>query len=97
MPPRERRRPAAGSMLRAAPEPLMTSGMAAPAEAQPARPSSTRKGREIDDPVFLSGRVPRALRDAFQRQAIAERVKVGELLETAVAEYLARHADDSSS
>ena len=98
MPPRERQRPPAGSMLRAAPEPLMTSGrpLVPPAPApdpDPDRPTGARKGREIVDPVFLSGRVPRELRDAFQRQAIAERVKIGELLEKAVAEYVERHAE----
>ncbi len=92
MPPRERQRPPTGSMLRAAPEPLMTSGRPiTPAAPAPDRSAPARKGREIVDPVFLSARVPRDVRDAFQRQAIAERLKIGELLEKAVIEYVQRH------
>lgn len=91
MPPRERRRPASGSMLRAAPEPLMTAGTSAatPAPTE-AKPQTRRRGPEIVDPVFLSARVPRELRDALQRQAIAERTTVGQLLQLAVTEYLDR-------
>ena len=91
MPPRERRRPPIGSMLRPKPEALMSAELA-PTPVPARKP----RGRVMEDPVYLSARVERELRDDFQRQAIAERRPVGELLNSAVREYLASHRPDQA-
>jgi hypothetical protein len=86
--PRERRRPPATGGLIRCPEPLMMATPVAPVAPQPAPPSATSG----PDPVYLSARVPRTLRDAFRRQAIREARPVAKLLIDAVAAYLTEHS-----
>jgi hypothetical protein len=86
--PRERLRPPATGGLAPCPEPLMTAAAAAPVAAQPAPPSATSGSSES---VYLSARVPRALRDAIQHQAIREGRPLAKLLIDAVTAYLTEH------
>jgi len=81
MPPRERQRPKASGALVPHPEPLMpaTAPAPEPATAGPA------------DLVYLSARVPKALRAALQHQAIHEGRSVAKLLADAVNAYLETH------
>ena len=91
MPPRNRQRPGAGpSMLTPAPESLMP---AAPVQPPPLRPTA---GRAADGPVaepevYLSGRVPKSLRDELRHQAIHEGRSTADLLKDAVKAYLDAH------
>jgi hypothetical protein len=82
--PRERQRPPATGGLAPCPEPLMTAAPAAtetPQRAPQSAPGSVGL-------VYLSARVPRALRDALQHQAICEGRPVAKLLADAVTDYL---------
>ena len=85
--PRERQRPPATGGLAPCPEPLMTTAPAAtktPQRAPQPAPASVQL-------VYLSARVPRALRDALQHQAIREGRPVAKLLVDAVTDYLTEH------
>ena len=67
--PRERQRPPATGGLTPCPEPLMPATPAAAAAPQPAPPAAPSASAPL---VYLSARVPRALRNAIQHQAIRE-------------------------
>ncbi len=60
----------------------------APVAPHPAPPSATSDSSQL---VYLSARVPRALRDAIQHQAIREGRPVAKLLIDAVTAYLTEH------
>jgi hypothetical protein len=89
--PRERLRPPATGGLTPCPEPLMTpsptTAAARPAP-QPAHPSTTADSVQW---VYLSARVPPALRDAIQHQASREGRPAAKLLIDAVTAYLTEH------
>ncbi len=92
MPPRNRQRPGA-SMLTPAPESLM----ATPVQPAPLQPTG-RKAADGDvaevmaEPeVYLSGRVPKSLRDELRHQAIREGRSTVDLLKDAVTAYLNVH------
>lgn len=71
-------------MLTPQPEPLLTSR--APEQQRPA-PATTSS----DDPlVYLSGRVPKSLRDRLKLQAVRDSRPLAELLADAVRGYLDR-------
>lgn len=80
MPPRNRQRPGASSPLVPRPEPLMASTEAPEVSPKPAASEPT---------VYLSGRVPKGLRDELQHQAIREGRPLVQLLQDAVRDYLA--------
>jgi hypothetical protein len=82
--PRERQRPPATGGLAPCPEPLMTTAPAATETPQWAPQSAPG----LVGLVYLSARVPRALRDALQHQAIREGRPVAKLLADAVTDYL---------
>ena len=84
--PRERQRPPATGGLTPCPEPLMTAATVAPQPPPPTAPAGTNQS------VYLSARVPRALRDAIQHQAIREGRPVAKLLIDAVTAYLTEHS-----
>lgn len=77
-PPGERRRPEPTSMLSPAPAPLMPV-----AGRRQHRSAPTRQ-----ELVYLSGRVPRALRDELHIRAIEEGRPVVDLLRDAIRGYL---------
>ncbi len=79
MPSQERKRPASASMLTPQPEPLAT----ASAEHTP-----TPTKVVSEEFVYLSGRVPKSLRDELKRRAIDEDRSVADLLADAVRSYL---------
>ena len=83
--PRERQRPPATGGLTPCPEPLMTAAPAAAVAPQRAPEAATSGSVQL---VYLSARVPRALRDALQHQAIREGRPVAKLLADAVTAYL---------
>ena len=87
--PRERQRPPATGGLIPCPEPLMPAAPAAAVAPQPAPPSATSASAQL---VYLSARVPRALRNAIQHQAIREGRPVAQLLADAVTAYLSEHS-----
>ncbi|WP_433803284.1 hypothetical protein [Actinomycetospora sp. CA-084318] len=77
--PTERRRPEPNSMLAPSPSPLMpTAG----------RRQHQGSGRTRQELVYLSGRVPRALRDELHIRAIEEGRPVVDLLRDAIRGYL---------
>ncbi len=82
MPARERKRPTSTSMLTPHPEPLATGGDASPGSGSPGSktPAETL--------VYLSGRVPKSLRDELKRRAIDEDRPLADLLADAVRNYL---------
>ena len=86
--PRERQRPPATGGLAPCPEPLITMAPAAAVTPQPAPQSAASGSVQL---VYLSARVPRALRDAIQHQAIREGRPVAKLLADAVTDYLTDH------
>lgn len=75
-------------MLAPAPESLAAGSGGA---AEPAAPPRQRQ-EPAEDLVYLSARVPKALRAEFQHQAIREDRSVRELLQDAVRAYLDQHA-----
>jgi hypothetical protein len=79
--PRERQRPTATGGLTPKPEALM-----------PAGPPPVQTSAGPADLVWLSARVPRALRTALQHQAIHEGRSVAKLLADAVNAYLTEHS-----
>ena len=87
--PRERQRPPATGGLTPCPEPLMPAAPAAAAAPQPAPPAAPSASAQL---VYLSARVPRALRNAIQHQAIREGRPVAKLLADAVTAYLSEHS-----
>jgi hypothetical protein len=87
--PRERQRPPATGGLTPCPEPLMPAAPAAAAAPQPAPPAAPSASAQL---VYLSARVPRALRNAIQHQAIREGRPVAQLLADAVTAYLSEHS-----
>lgn len=86
MPPRNRQRPAGASMLTPQPEATLVSDPAT--VSRPAAPAPESAEVEMR---FLSGRVPKELRDRFQHQAIREDRPVVALLQDAVRLYLDQH------
>jgi hypothetical protein len=86
--PRERVRPPAAAGLAPCPELLITTAPADAVTPQPAPQPATPDSVQL---VYLSARVPRALRDALQHQAIREGRPVAKLLADAVTDYLAEH------
>jgi hypothetical protein len=86
--PRERQRPPAAGGLVPCPEPLITMAPAAAVTRQPAPQPAAPDSVQL---VYLSARVPRALRDAIQHQAIREGRPVAKLLADAVTDYLSEH------
>jgi hypothetical protein len=87
--PRERQRPPATGGLTPCPEPLMPAAPGAAAAPQPAPPAAPSASAQL---VYLSARVPRALRNAIQHQAIREGRPVAKLLADAVTAYLSEHS-----
>lgn len=88
MPPRNRQRPGGASMLTPQPESLVreTSHQTAAV--------STPRVVDAEDAVamkYLSARVPKALRDELQHQAIREDRPVAQLVQDAVRLYLDQH------
>lgn len=86
MPPRNRQRPGA-SMLTPQPEPSLVP--VPPAAAPDPAPERATSG----ELRYLSGRIPKELRDEFQHQAIREDRPVVQLLQNAVRLYLDQHAE----
>jgi hypothetical protein len=84
MPPRERQRPKASGSLVPHPEPLMPATVPPASEPEPATAGPA-------DLVYLSARVPKALRTALQHQAVHEGRPVAKLLADAVTAYLDVH------
>jgi len=87
--PRERQRPPATGGLTPCPEPLMPAAPTAAAAQQSAPPAAPSASAQL---VYLSARVPRALRNAIQHQAIREGRPVAKLLADAVTAYLSEHS-----
>lgn len=82
MSPRDRHRPpASGGILSPSPEPLMS---APPPETRP---------EDTDPLVYMSGRVPKSLRDAAQHQAIREGRPLAKLMADAMEAYLRTRSD----
>lgn len=88
MPPRNRQRPSGDSMLTPRPEPSLVPVPPAAAAPDPA-PQRAASG----ELRYLSGRIPKELRDEFQHQAIREDRPVVQLLQDAVRLYLDQHAE----
>jgi hypothetical protein len=84
MPPRERQRPTATGGLTPRPESLMPASTVVADEPEPATAGPAQL-------VYLSARVPRALRDRLQMQSIREGRPVVKLLTEAVENYLNVH------
>ncbi|MFC5064659.1 hypothetical protein [Actinomycetospora atypica] len=80
----ERRRPEPTSSLAPSPSPLMSVPDGGPA----GRRQHHRPGTPRQEQVYLSGRVPRALRDELHIRAIAEGRPVVDLLRDAIRHYL---------
>jgi len=74
-------------MLTPAPEPLM------PAPGTPIPTSRPAPDPQVgeSDTVYLSGRVPKSLRDDLRHQAIHEGRPTADLLKDAVQAYLDKH------
>lgn len=79
----ERRRPEPTSSLAPAPSPLMSVP-----DARGRRQHHRAAGTPRQEQVYLSGRVPRALRDELHIRAIAEGRPVVDLLRDAIRQYL---------
>lgn len=98
-PPRAgRQRPEPTSSLAPSPAPLMSVPDPDPAGAEPAAPERSGRrqhrragaaaGASTEELVYLSGRVPRALRDELHIRAIGEGRPVVDLLRDAIRGYL---------
>ena len=91
MPARERKRPGPASMLQPAPE-APSIGAATQSAARTPKPSTRHSGaaerNSGDDLVFLSGRVPRAVRSRMKQKAAAEDRPLAELITEACERYL---------
>ena len=88
MPPRNRQHPGGASMLTPQPESLVRE------PAQQAAEVSAPRAIDAEDAVamkYLSARVPKALRDELQHQAIREDRPVAQLVQDAVRLYLDQH------
>ena len=80
----ERRRPEPTSALAPSPSPLMSVDAGPGGRRQHHRAAGTPRQEQ----VYLSGRVPRALRDELHIRAIAEGRPVVDLLRDAIRHYL---------
>lgn len=91
MPARERKRPGSTSMLQPAPEPPSIGAATTAAASTPKTStghSGAAEGNSGDDLVFLSGRVPRAVRTRMKQKAAAEDRPLAELIAEACKRYL---------